>query len=224
VARRTREHRGPGRGHDGTVDTPAAESEPLEDRDLHLAKFPTPAAETFTRAESTPPPPTPSHSATTSPAPTPSVPDDTTNPHPPQPIAAARSRDTWPPNATNTAHAPSPKPHNKPEPPTHTCPPMWERPSRASQNMNFKVLATSRLFFSRHPKNSRLHLHPSKTSRILLPFRVSYTLPRRLIFFTFSCSFPLYNSHQFLVPPYFGVWYSLLLESHCQLLYLCTSR
>jgi len=122
VARRTREHRGPGRGHDGTVDTPAAESEPPEDRDIHRAKSPTPAPETFTRAESTPPPPTPSHSATTSPAPTPSVPHDTTNPHPPQQIAAGGSRDTRPPNATNTAHAPSPEPHNKPEPPTHTAP------------------------------------------------------------------------------------------------------
>jgi len=59
---------------------------------------------------------------------------------------------------------------------------------------------------------------------ILLPFRVCYTLPRRLIFFTFSCSYPVYNSHQFVVPPYFGVWYSLLLESCCQLLYLCISR
>ena len=54
MARRTREHRGPGRGHDGTVDTPAAESEPPEDRDIHRAKSPTPAPETFTRAESTP--------------------------------------------------------------------------------------------------------------------------------------------------------------------------
>jgi len=54
VARRTREHRGPGRDHDGTVDTPAAESEPLEDRDIHRAKSPTPAPEMFTRAESTP--------------------------------------------------------------------------------------------------------------------------------------------------------------------------
>jgi len=104
------------------------------------------------------------------------------------------------------------------------CPPTWESPSRAPLNINLNVLATSRLFFSRHPKNSSLHLHASKMSRILLPFRVSYTLPRRLIFFTFSCSYPRYNSHQFLVPPYFGVWYSLLLESRCQLLYLCTSR
>jgi len=61
VARRTREHRGSGRGHDGTVDTPAAESEAPEDRDIHRAMSPTPAPETFTQAESTPPPPTPSH-------------------------------------------------------------------------------------------------------------------------------------------------------------------
>jgi len=119
---RTREHRGPGRGHNSTGDTPAAESEPPEDRDIHRAKSPTPAPETFTQAESTPPPPTPSHSATTSPAPTLSVPHDTTNPHPPQQIAAGGSRDTRPPNATNTAQVPSPKPHNKPEPPTNTAP------------------------------------------------------------------------------------------------------
>jgi len=122
VAHRTREHRGPGCGHDGTVDTPAAESEPPADRDIHRVKSPTPAPETFTRAESTPPPPTPSHSATTSPVPTPSAPHDTRNPHPPQQIAAGGSRDTRPPNATNPAHPPSPEPHNKPEPTTHTAP------------------------------------------------------------------------------------------------------
>jgi len=82
----------------------------------------TPAPETFTRAESTPPPPTPSHSATTSPAPTPRVPHYTRNPHPPQKIAAGGSRDTRPANVTNMAHRPSPEPHNKPEPPTHTAP------------------------------------------------------------------------------------------------------
>ena len=91
VAHRTREHRSPGRGIDGTVDTPAVESEPPEDRDIHQAKYPTPAPETFTRAECTPPPPISSHSTTTSPAPTPSVPHDTTNPHPPQQIAAGGS-------------------------------------------------------------------------------------------------------------------------------------
>jgi len=48
VACRTREHRGPGRGHDGTGDTPAAESEAPDDRDIHRAKSPTPARETFT--------------------------------------------------------------------------------------------------------------------------------------------------------------------------------
>jgi len=104
------------------------------------------------------------------------------------------------------------------------CPPTWERLSRASPNMNLNLLATSRLFFSCNPKNFRLHLHASKTSCILLPFHLSYTLPRRLIFFTFSCSYPLYNSYQIIVPPYFGVWYLLLLESCWQLLYVCTSR
>ena len=38
VERKTREHRGPGRGHHGTVDTPTAESEPPEDSDIHRAK------------------------------------------------------------------------------------------------------------------------------------------------------------------------------------------
>jgi len=126
VARRTREHRAPGREHDGTVDTPAAKSEPPEDRDIHRAKSPTPLPEMFTRAESTPTPPTPSHSATTSPAPTRSIPHDTTNPHQPQQIAAGGSRDTRTANAMNTAHAPYPKPHNKPEPPTHTAPDVGE--------------------------------------------------------------------------------------------------
>jgi len=50
VARRTREHGGPGRGPDGTGDTPAAESEPPEDRAIHQAKSPTPAPEMLTRA------------------------------------------------------------------------------------------------------------------------------------------------------------------------------
>ena len=124
VAHRTREHRGPRPGHNGTVDTPAAELEPPDDRYIHRAKSPppAPASETFTRAESTPPPPTPSHSATTSPTPTLSVPHDTTNPHPPQQIAAGGSRDTRPPNAMNTAHTLSPKPHHKPEPVTQIAP------------------------------------------------------------------------------------------------------
>jgi len=122
VACRTRDHRRLGRGHNGTEATPAAESEPPEDRDIHQAKFPTPAPETFTRAESTLPPPTPSHSATTFPAPTPRIPHDTTNPYPPPQIAAGGSRETCPPNVKNSAHAPSLKPHNKPEPLTHTAP------------------------------------------------------------------------------------------------------
>ena len=122
VARRTRPHRGPARGHDRPVNKPAAESEPPASRDIHQAKSPTPAPETFTQAESTPPPPTPSHSATIPPAPTPSLLHDSTNPHPPQQIAAGGSRDTRPPNAMNTAHAPSLERHNKPDPPTHTVP------------------------------------------------------------------------------------------------------
>jgi len=41
AVRRTRQHRGPGRGRDGTVDIPAAGSVPPEDRDIHRAKSPT---------------------------------------------------------------------------------------------------------------------------------------------------------------------------------------
>ena len=133
VARKTREHRGLGWGHDCTVDTPTAESEPPEDGDLQRAEpLPPPEPETFTRAASTPPSPPTQNSefATTSesPAPMQSAPHGITNPHPPQEIAAGGSRDSPPPNATNavaqrkgTAHKPNPKPHNKPEPPKHNA-------------------------------------------------------------------------------------------------------
>jgi len=83
VMRRTREPGVLGRGHDGTVHTPAADPEPPEDRHIHRAKSPTPPPETFTRAESTPPPLTPSYTPTTSLAPMSSIPHDTTNPYPP---------------------------------------------------------------------------------------------------------------------------------------------
>ena len=206
LSRRTREYCEPGRGHNSTVDIPVPQLEPPEDLDIHRAKSPTPAHEILTRAESSPPHLRPSHSATISPAPTPSIPECTPNRQRPQQIAAWESRNTRPQNATKTAHAPSAKPLNKCEPSAGHCPTMWERPSRASQTMNLNVLATSRLFFSRHPKSSRLHLHDSKTSRILLPFSISYTLPRCLICFRFSCSYPLYNTNRFRVPAYFGVW------------------
>jgi len=162
LARRTTELRGPGRGHDGTVDTAAAESEPPEDRDIQRAKSPTPAPETFTRAESTPPPPTPSHSATTSPAPTPSVPHDTTNPHPPQQIAAGRSQDTRPPNATNTTHAPSPEPHNKPEPRRTLPPNVGEAVEGVTEHELERSCHFPIIFFTPHQK--------------------CYTLPRRPVF------------------------------------------
>ena len=160
MPRRTREHRGPGRGHDGTVDTPAAESEPPEDRAIHRAKSPTPAPETFTRAECTPPPPTPSHSATTSPAPTPSIPHDTTNPPRPQQIAAGGSRDTRPPNAMNTPHAPSPEPHNKPEPLTHTPPDVGEAVAGVTQHELERSCHFPIIFFTPHQKFYRLPRRP----------------------------------------------------------------
>jgi len=121
-AMRNGEYCGLGRGHDNAVATPDAESEPPEDRDIHRAKSPTPAPAMFTRAESTPPPLTPSHSATTSHAPMLSISHNTINSHLPQPIAAGRSCDTRSPNATIMAPVPSPKPHTRPEPRTHSAP------------------------------------------------------------------------------------------------------
>ena len=152
MARRTREHRGPGRGHDGTVDTPAAESEPPEDCDILRAKSPAPVPQTFTRAESTPLlrplltqpplllrlrraflmiPQTPTH-------PSKLQQGDLGIPAP----LMRRIRPTRPaPNHTTNLN------------PDAHCPPTWERPSRASQNMNLNVLATSRLlFFTPPPK------------------------------------------------------------------------
>jgi len=168
VARRTREHLGPGRGHDRTVDTPAAELEPPVDRNIHRAKSPTPAPAcvTFTRAESTPPPPTPSHPATTSPTPTPSIPHDTTNPHPPQQIAAGGSRDTHPPNATNMAHPPSPKPHNKPEPRSPLPPDVGEAIEGVTAHQLERSCHFPITFFHATPK---------------IPDYI-YTLPRRPVF------------------------------------------
>jgi len=93
VARWTREHHSPGHGHEG-VNNPAAEIEQPEDRDIHQAKSPPPACETFTRAWSAPPPLTASLSATSAPAPTQSIPPDTTNPLSWQLIASGESQET----------------------------------------------------------------------------------------------------------------------------------
>ena len=185
LASRTTEHGGPGRGHDGTVDTPAAESEPPEDRDIQRTKSPTPASETFTRAESTPPPPTPSHTATTSPAPLPSVPHDTTNPHPPQQIAVRGSRDTRPPNARNKPSRPAPN-HTTNLNPRCTMPP---NVGEAVEGVTEHELERSRHFpiiFFRPPQNVQFtstrfqdvpyfltflcQLHTSQTSHILYIF------------------------------------------------------
>ena len=48
VPRKIREHRGPCRWHNGTVDTPITESELPEDGDIHRAEpLPPPEPETF---------------------------------------------------------------------------------------------------------------------------------------------------------------------------------
>ena len=95
AAPKTREGRRPGRGHDGTMDSPAPQLESSEDRDIPRATSSTPTPETA------PPAPTISHPlAATTPAPT-SVPPGTANPPAPQHSTAAESRDTTHPNATN---------------------------------------------------------------------------------------------------------------------------
>jgi len=91
--------------------------------------------------------------STTSPPPTPCVPPDTTNPHPPQKIAARGSQNTRSPNAINTAHPPSPKPLNKPEPTMHTAPGRGRgrRPRHRTRTCTFLPLAD--YFFHTSPKN-----------------------------------------------------------------------
>ena len=125
AAPKTREGRRPGRGHDGTMDSPAAQLESSEDRDIHRATSSTPTPETA------PPAPTISHAlAAIAPAPL-SVPPGTANPPAPQHSTAVESRDTTHPNATNAvgkgkakgqADASDPKRPDQPEHPISTTP------------------------------------------------------------------------------------------------------
>ena len=122
---KTREGRRPGRGHDGTIDSPAAQLESSEDRDIHRATSSTPTPEAALPAS------TISHPlAATAPAPT-SVPPGTANPLAPHHSAAAESRDTTHPKATNAigkrkakgqADTSDPKWPDQPEHPMSTTP------------------------------------------------------------------------------------------------------
>ena len=131
AAPKTREGRCPGRGHDGTMDSPGAQLESSEDRDIHHATSSTPTPETA------PPAPTISHPlAAIAPAPL-CVPRGTANPPALQHSTAAESRDTTHPNATNAvgkgkakgqADASDPKHPDQPEHPIYTTP--WRGRSR----------------------------------------------------------------------------------------------
>ena len=137
VLHKTREHRGPGRGHD--VDTPTGKSQLPEDGNIYRAKpLPPPEPKPFTPAASTLPslPTQNSESATTYkfPAPMQSAPHGITNLHPAQEIAAQVSRDSSPPNVWNAvakrkgiAHGPNLKPDNKRAPLTHNAPLLGRR-------------------------------------------------------------------------------------------------
>ncbi len=98
AAPKTRKDRPPGRGHDGTMDSPAAQPEPSEDRDIHHATSPVPTPENAPPAPTISPP-----LAAIVPAPT-SVPPGIANAPAPQHPTAAESRDATHPNlnATNT--------------------------------------------------------------------------------------------------------------------------
>ena len=125
AASKTREGRCPGRGHDGTMDSPAVQLESSEDRDIHRV-----TSSTLT-PEAAPPASTISHPlAATAPAPT-SVPPGTANPLAPHHSVAAESRDTTHPKATNAigkrkakgqADTSNPKWFDQPEHPMSTTP------------------------------------------------------------------------------------------------------
>ena len=98
AAPKTRESHQLGRGHDGSMDSPAAQHELSEDRDIHHTRSsaPTPKSALLATTISLSSP-----LAATAPAPT-TVPSSTSNPRAPQHSMAAESRDTTYPNAANT--------------------------------------------------------------------------------------------------------------------------
>ena len=97
-APKTREGCHLGRGQDGRMDSPAAQHELSEDRDIDHTTSSTPTPETAPPATTISPL---SPLATTAPAPT-SVPPSTANPPVPQYSTAAESRYTTHPNAAHT--------------------------------------------------------------------------------------------------------------------------
>jgi hypothetical protein len=54
-----------------------------------------------------------------------------------------------------------------------------------------------------------LYSFVSSTQFLDVLFSLHFCVPGRPVFFTFSCSYLLYNSYPHPVPPYFSVWYSL---------------
>ena len=129
TAPKTREGRRLGRGHDGSMDSPATQHESSKDRDIHHTTFSTPTPETAPPATTISPP---SPLAATAPAPT-SIPPSTANSPAPQHSTAAESRDTTHPNAANTvrkgkggrADASDPKWPDQPELPMSTTLRRW---------------------------------------------------------------------------------------------------
>ena len=98
AAPKTREGRRLGRGHDRSMDSPAAQHESSEDRDIHHTTSSTPTPETAPQATTISPPST---LAATAPDPT-SVPPSAADPPAPQHSTAAGSRGVTCPNAADT--------------------------------------------------------------------------------------------------------------------------
>ena len=144
--------RRPGRGHDGTMDSPAAQCEPSVDRDTHHVTSPTPTPKSFPPGVT---PPSASLTSPTSVAPglaNPRVTHETTTPG----STAAGSRDTTHPNAKNPvekgkgkarAEASEPKRPAQPEDPNLTTPPRG-RSRRGHRKTCFFLVLTSRFFHS----------------------------------------------------------------------------
>jgi len=169
-------HCGSGRGHDGTIDTAPAQSEPPEDCNIHRAKSPTPVSETFTRAESTPSP-------------------LTLLTQPPPLLRLRRAFLIILQTPTHSGKLQQgdlgiPTPQMQRIRPTHTAlnhttnlNSQYTLPSDVTEAI--EGITQHELECSCHfliisftpPQNFRLHLHASTTSRILLPFHVCYTLP-----------------------------------------------
>jgi len=133
AAPNTRGSRRPSRGHDGTMDSPAAQGEPSVDRDTHHVTSPTPTPESFPPGVTPPPAPPTSPTSVAPGLANPGVTQHTTTPG----STVAGSRDTTHPNAKNPvekgngkaqADASDPKRPAQPEDPIRTTP--WRGRSR----------------------------------------------------------------------------------------------